>query len=142
MSCHRFPNLVEILQGDLVGNIRKGIASKDFRNCEYNCNSMIEVKCTCDYVGECRSCCVFHEVMFRQFLSIYLVNTQNTLKKITEQQFQYVAQKLHNDKHELISRKQCDLVYFFVADYFLNIAGPIKKIPVLKQELKFSNPKV
>ena len=32
MSYHRFPNLIEILQDDLVGKIREGIISKDSLN--------------------------------------------------------------------------------------------------------------
>ena len=34
MSYHRFPDLGEILQGDIVGKIRKGIWSKKNPNCE------------------------------------------------------------------------------------------------------------
>ena len=30
MSYHRFPNLGEVLQGDMVGKLRKGTGSKDF----------------------------------------------------------------------------------------------------------------
>ena len=29
-------------------------------------------------------------------------------------------------EYEFINRKECNLVYFFVAGYFLNLAGPIK----------------
>ena len=58
MSYHRFPNLGEILQGDLVGKLRKGIGSKDFLNCECNCSSMKKVKGECAYEGDCRACCI------------------------------------------------------------------------------------
>ena len=39
-SYHRFPNLEEILQGDIVGKIRKGIGSKYIPNRDCNCSSM------------------------------------------------------------------------------------------------------
>ena len=47
MSYRILLNLGEILQGDMVGKLRKGIGSKDFLNCECNCNSRTKVKVTC-----------------------------------------------------------------------------------------------
>ena len=58
MSYHKFPNLGEIPQGDLVGNIKKGIGSKDFPNHECDCNYTTKVKVTCNYGGECRACII------------------------------------------------------------------------------------
>ena len=37
MSYHIFPNLGEVLQGDMIGKLRKGIGSKDFLDRECNC---------------------------------------------------------------------------------------------------------
>ena len=44
MSYHRFPNLGEVLQGDMIGKLRKGIGSKDFLDRECNCSSTTKVK--------------------------------------------------------------------------------------------------
>ena len=44
MSYHRFPNLGEVLQGDMIWKLRKGIGSKDFLDRECNCNSTKKVK--------------------------------------------------------------------------------------------------
>ena len=62
MSYHQFPNLGEILQGDLVGKIRKVIGSKGFLNRECNCNYTTKVKGTCAYRGECRAHFVVYKV--------------------------------------------------------------------------------
>ena len=99
MSCHRLPILGEILQGDLVGKIRKLIGLKYFLNCECNCTSKTMVKFTCAYRGECRIFIYFYKVTCRQSLSFYVVNTQNTFKKRMEQLFQDVDKKLQNDKN-------------------------------------------
>ena len=53
MSYHRFPNLGELLQGDLVIKIRRNLASKDFIDTECNCNTNTKVKGKCAYGGEC-----------------------------------------------------------------------------------------
>ena len=58
MSYHRFPILGEIIQGDLVGKIRKGFGSKDFIKRECNFNSTAKVKGTFAYGSEYRACFV------------------------------------------------------------------------------------
>ena len=63
MSYHQFPNIWDILQGDLLGKIRKVIGSKTILNCECNCDSTTNVKVTCAYGGKCRAYCVVYEVM-------------------------------------------------------------------------------
>jgi hypothetical protein len=37
MSCHRFPNLREMLQGDLLKKLTKGVKLMDFKVRECNC---------------------------------------------------------------------------------------------------------
>ena len=98
MSYHQSPNLGDILQVDLVGKIRKVIGLKYFLNHECNCDYTTKVNGTCAYAGECRSWGVVNKVMYKHYLSDYLVNTQNTLKKRMEQHFQDVAQKVQCDK--------------------------------------------
>ena len=80
----------------MVGDIIKGIGLYFYLNCECNCDSTTKVKITCVYRGECRACCVI--LIRRQYLLLFMGNTKNTLKKILEQHFQYVAQKAHHDK--------------------------------------------
>ena len=94
-SYHKFRNLGEILQSDLVRKIRKGVESKYLLNCEFNCNSTTKVKFTCACGGECRTFCVFYKVTCRQCLSVYVVITP---KKRTERHFQDVAQKVRYNK--------------------------------------------
>ena len=62
MSYHRFPNLGEILQGDLVGKLIEGIGSKDFLNRECHCSSTKKVKVESAYEGDCRAFCVVYKV--------------------------------------------------------------------------------
>ena len=81
MSYHRFPNLGEVLHGDMIGKLRKGIGSKDFLDREYNCSSSTKVKGECAYEGDCRACCIVYKVTCKKRLSVYVGNTQNTLKK-------------------------------------------------------------
>ena len=99
MSYHIFPNLGELLQGDLVSKIRCNLASKDFLDIEFNCNTTTKVKGRCAYGGECLICCVIYKVMCKCCGDFYFGNTQNTLKKRMEQHFQDVAQKVVNNKN-------------------------------------------
>ena len=99
MSYLRFPNLGETLQVNMVGKLRKEIWSKDFKNCECNCNSTTKVKGTYAYGGECRAYCVVYKLACRLCILFDAGNTQNTLNVINKQHFQYVAQKVHHHKH-------------------------------------------
>ena len=54
MSYHKFPNLREILQGDLVTKIMEGVGSKDFDNDDCNCNKATKRDGLCLYEGKCR----------------------------------------------------------------------------------------
>ena len=50
-SYHRFPNIGEILKGDMIGKLRKVSVSKDFLNRECNCISTTKVEGKCAYGG-------------------------------------------------------------------------------------------
>ena len=91
MSYLRFPNLDEILQGDLLGKLRERIGLNNFLHRECNCISTTKLKVECAYEGDCRACCIV-------CVSVYVGNTQITLKKIMDQHFQDVAQKVQHDK--------------------------------------------
>ena len=81
MSYNRFPNLGELLQGDLVSKTRRNLASKAFLDRECNCNTSTKVKGRCTYGGECQRCCVIYKVTCKCCGKFYVGNTQNTLKK-------------------------------------------------------------
>ena len=49
MSYHRFPNIGEVLQGDMIGKLRKGIGMKYFLDRECDCSSTTKVKGECAY---------------------------------------------------------------------------------------------
>ena len=79
MSYHIFPNLGELIQGDLVNNIRWNLASTNFLDRECNCNTTTKVKVRCVYGGECRKCYVIYKVMCKFCGEFYVGNNQNTL---------------------------------------------------------------
>ena len=81
MSYRRFPNLGEILRGDMVGKLREGIGSKDFLYRGCNCSSTTKVKGECAYDVDCRARCAVYRVNCKLRLSVYVGNTQNTQKK-------------------------------------------------------------
>ena len=81
MSYHKLPNLGRILQGDLLGDISKGIGSKDFLNHECNYNSITKFKVACAYGDECRACCIVYRVTLQKCLPVYVGNNQKTTKK-------------------------------------------------------------
>ena len=91
-------DLLEQTQYDKVGKLRERIGPKDFLDCECNCISTTKVRGECAYKGECRSCCLVYKITCKLFLSVYLVNKKNTLKKIGIF-FQDVAQKVQHYKH-------------------------------------------
>ena len=82
----------------MVDKLRTGIVSRYFLNRECNCSSTTKVKVTCDYKGDYRARCVFYKVTCKKCLSVYVRNTQNTLKKIMEHNFLDMAQKVQQDK--------------------------------------------
>ena len=98
MFYHRSLNLGEIIQGFMVGKVRKGIGSKYFLNCDYNFSSMTKVKWTFVYEGEYIACCVVCKVTCRLRLSVYVGKNQNTLKNRIKEHFQDVSQKAQHDK--------------------------------------------
>ena len=81
MSYHRFPNISEILQFDLVGKLREGIGSKDFLNRECNFSYTTKVIGECAYEGDCRECCVVYNATCKLYILVYVGNNQNTLKE-------------------------------------------------------------
>ena len=62
ISYYRFPNLGEVLQGDMIGKLRKGTRSKYILDRECNCSSTTKVKSECAYEGDCRAYCIVYKV--------------------------------------------------------------------------------
>ena len=138
MSYRIFPNLGELIQGDFVSNISKGLASKDFSNRECNCNSTTKLNGMCAYRGECCRCFVVYKVTCKCCGDLYVVNTQNYQKRM-EQHFQDVAQKSMNDKNsdsfadhfakhftQKPSPQQCREIMSFEIIYTVNHVGSMK----------------
>ena len=96
ISYHRFPNLGERIQVDLVIKLRKVLESKYFFNGDWNCKSATKVNGICSYKGECCKCCSFYKVTCKFCKYLYIINTQNILK-IMKQHFQYVPPKVLHD---------------------------------------------
>ena len=117
MYYHIFPYLREILQGDMVGKLRKGIRSKHFLNRECICSSTTKVKVTCYYGGDCRVCCVVYKVMCKIFLSMYVAKYSKHPPKRMEQHSEDAAQKVQHDK-----------IWILLRIILLNI--PIKTDPI------------
>ena len=62
MSCHGFPNLSELLYGDLSSKLTKDIVSLDFvdRKCNCDKSNCTDRKCPCG--GNCGECITVHRV--------------------------------------------------------------------------------
>ena len=57
MSYHRFPNLGELLQGDLCSKLNEDLISEDFMDRPCNCCKKLRPNNgQCIYHGECRKC--------------------------------------------------------------------------------------
>ena len=61
MSYHKFPNLNELLSGDLTGKLMKDVVSLDFMDRQCNCNkaSMVDEKCI--FGGDCQNSIVVYK---------------------------------------------------------------------------------
>ena len=81
MSYHRFNNLAELLNGDLVAKIGRRIFSKDLMDRKCNCSLPSKFNRKCAYEGKCQSRCIIYEVTCSMCDAIYIGNTQQTFKK-------------------------------------------------------------
>ena len=81
MHYHKFPNLGEIIQGNLLIKLQKGLESKYFVNRYYKCNSTMKVNGLFAYKRKCRKCCVIYKVTCKCCGGFYIVNNQNNLQK-------------------------------------------------------------
>ena len=81
MYYHRFNNLAELLNGDLIAKIDWGIFSKDLMDRECNCSLPSKVNGKCVYEGKCRSKCIIYQVECSICDAIYIGKTQQNWKK-------------------------------------------------------------
>ena len=96
MSYHGFNNLAELLNGDLVAKIRRGILSKDLMDRECNCSLPSKFSGKCVYEGKCRNKCLIYKVKCSMCDAIYKGNTQQTFKKRMDGRFSDLLRLLKN----------------------------------------------
>ena len=96
MSYHRFNKVAELLNRDLTAKIGRGIFSKDLMDRECNCSLPSKVNVKCAYEGKCQSRCIIYEVTCCMYDTIYIGNTQNTLKKRMGAHFSNLQRLLKN----------------------------------------------
>ena len=77
MSCHRFPNVRELLQGDLNTKLPDGIKSLDFDTKDCNCRN----KSNCIFKGECRQHIAVCEATCTATGKKHICNTQQPVKR-------------------------------------------------------------
>lgn len=82
MSYHRFPNVREIISGDLSNKILEDVESLDFKTLECNCRGG-----SCNYNNICRAPIIVYEVKCKITDKVYIGNTQQHFKKRMQQHF-------------------------------------------------------
>ena len=102
MSYHKFNNLAEYLNGELVAKIGQGIISSDLMDRECNCYLPYKVNSRFVYEGKCRQKCLIYEVKLSMCDAIYIGNTQQIIKKRMGGHFFDVERFLKNEKNRLI----------------------------------------
>jgi hypothetical protein len=102
MSYHCFPNMKEMLQGDLSKKLTKGVKSMDFKVRDCNCRGgRGPGKCQCrDF---CRMPIIIYRITCKMMNNIYIGNTQQHFKIQTKGHFQDVKKlrkkRVHSDSY-------------------------------------------
>ena len=89
MSYHRFPNMREMLAGDLSKELSEGVRSLDFEVRDCNCRGG-RVPGKCQYGDCCRMPIVIYRITCKMTNKIYIGNTQQHLKMRMRGHFQGV----------------------------------------------------
>jgi hypothetical protein len=89
MSYHRFPNLREMLAGDLASKQTEGVQSLDFMVRYCNCKDPTG-KGRCQYGNMCKVPIVIYKITCKMTNKIYIGNTQQNFKKRMTGHFQDV----------------------------------------------------
>ena len=98
MSYHKFSNLREILSGDLVSKLLKGVESIDFMDRDCNCNARTKVNGVCAFGGDCRKSIVVYQAECKTCGHSYLGNTQQKLKTRMNQHFAEVKDQVNRGR--------------------------------------------
>ena len=75
MSYHRFPNIDQLLNEDVMSKINEMWGSRKFMQSKCNCRGK-----NCPYAGNCGKICVVYKAECMKTGKIYIGQTQNTLK--------------------------------------------------------------
>lgn len=75
ISHYRFPNVDQLLNGDIANKINKNWSSRKFM--ESKCNFRDK---NCPHAGNCGKTCVVHKAECMKTGKMYIGQTQNTLK--------------------------------------------------------------
>ncbi len=116
MSYHRFSNMREIFNNDLLSKLNQGIQSMDFATLECNCRGR-KTK-GCDYDGVCREKLVVYRAECKQTGKSYIGCTQQAVKKRFQDHYRGVQNK----------RRQKDLPSDSFINHFYEVTKATKDI--------------
>ena len=98
MSYHRYTNLREIFQGDLVNKLMDGIQSLDFIERDCNCRTDTKVNGKCLYGGNCRVSCIVYSIKCKICKKEYIGQTQQHKKERVQQHLNDIRLKVKVNK--------------------------------------------
>ena len=82
MSYHRFPNVKELFNGDLLEKLMDGIADTEVEDLDCNCNKTSKTRDRkCIYDEKCRLQTVVYEAYFPKYNKSYIGKTQRHVKQ-------------------------------------------------------------
>ena len=97
MSYHRYPNLLEIFQGDLTSKLNESITSRDFADRPCNCCSKLcKNNGECIYRGKCRKSLVIYKAICSDG-RFYIGSTQQHVKARMNGHFGNVRDLINHD---------------------------------------------
>jgi GIY-YIG catalytic domain len=115
MSYHRFPNLRELLQGDLQQKLWVGIGSLDFETLKCNCQPGA-TEPSCKYNNVCRHPLVVYQAKCTTTGKCYIGNTQQHLKT-------RMQQHANDTRQKKLFNKNSDTFASHFADQMRNFVG-------------------
>jgi hypothetical protein len=98
MSYHRFPNMRDLLAGDLSKKLSEGVESMDFQVRDCNCRGGRGPR-KCQYGDFCRMPIVVYKVTCKMMNKFYIGNTQQHLKSRMRGHFQDVKKLMEKEVH-------------------------------------------
>jgi hypothetical protein len=98
MSYHRFPNMRDLLAGDLSKKLSEGVESMDFQVRDCNCRGGRGPR-KCQYGDVCRMPIVVYKVTCKMTNKFYIGNTQQHLKSRMRGHFQDVKRLMEKEVH-------------------------------------------